>query len=47
MGLDPARLATDDVDVRPATVRPGRVVLDTSLAASYGLRCRSLDEALG
>lgn len=45
MGLDPGRLATGTLAIA-GTIRPARVVLDTSLATSYGLRCRSLAESL-
>jgi hypothetical protein len=45
MGLDPRMLDTSSLALA-GMVRPGRVVLDSTLAASYGLHCRSLDEAL-
>jgi dTDP-4-dehydrorhamnose reductase len=45
MGLDPERLVTGTLPLA-GTTRPARVVLDTSLAASYGLQCRGLAEAL-
>jgi dTDP-4-dehydrorhamnose reductase len=45
MGLDPKLLDTGLLALA-GTVRPERVVLDSSLAAKYGLRCRSLAEAL-
>ncbi len=45
MGLEPGLLATGSLtDV--GTIRPARVVLDTSLAASYGLGCRALGDVL-
>jgi dTDP-4-dehydrorhamnose reductase len=43
MGLDPGRLATG-TSALAGTIRPARVVLDTSLATSYGLGCRGLRE---
>ncbi len=45
MGFDPRYLTTGSLALA-GTVRPTRVVLDTTLAASYGLTCRSLSEAL-
>ncbi len=45
MGLDPRLLNTTTVG-GAGMVRPERVVLDSALAATYGLRCRSLAEAL-
>jgi dTDP-4-dehydrorhamnose reductase len=45
MGLD-ARYLTTGTLALAGTPRPAHVVLDTTLAASYGLRCRSLAEAL-
>lgn len=45
MGLNPALLHTTTVAMA-GMVRPTYVALDTSLAASYGIRCRSLAEAL-
>ena len=45
MDLDPHRLDTGPLQ-DAALTRPGRVVLDTSLAASHGLHCRNLAEAL-
>jgi dTDP-4-dehydrorhamnose reductase len=45
MGLDPSRLTTGSLALS-GTIRPGRVVLDTSLAASYGLTCRPLSATL-
>jgi dTDP-4-dehydrorhamnose reductase len=45
MGLNPALLRTTTLAMA-GMVRPGRVALDSSLATSYGIRCRSLAEAL-
>jgi dTDP-4-dehydrorhamnose reductase len=45
MGVDPRLLRTTTLAMA-GMVRPGRVCLDTSLAASYKLHCRSLTEAL-
>lgn len=45
MGLDPRHLVTGSLALA-GTIRPTRVVLDTTLAASYGLHCRSLAETL-
>jgi dTDP-4-dehydrorhamnose reductase len=45
MGLDPRLLNTTTVALA-GMVRPGRVVLDSTLAATYDVRCRSLAEAL-
>lgn len=45
MGLNPLRLHTTTLAMA-GMVRPGHIALDTSLAASYGIRCRSLAEAL-
>lgn len=45
MGLDPRALSTGSLALA-GTIRPTRVVLDTSLAASYGLHCRPLSETL-
>jgi dTDP-4-dehydrorhamnose reductase len=45
MGLDPRMLDTSSLALA-GMVRPGRVVLDSTLAASHGLHCRSLEEAL-
>lgn len=45
MGLNPALLRTTTL-AQAGMVRPGYVALDTSLAVSHGLRCRSLAEAL-
>ncbi|HEX2784835.1 MAG TPA: sugar nucleotide-binding protein [Ilumatobacteraceae bacterium] len=45
MRLDPRFLKTTTAGFA-GMVRPARVVLDCSLAATHGLRCRSLDEAL-
>ncbi|MEO7371478.1 MAG: sugar nucleotide-binding protein [Ilumatobacteraceae bacterium] len=45
MGYDPRGLTIGSLALS-GTIRPGRVVLDSSLAASYGLRCRPLSETL-
>ena len=45
MGLDPRGLTTG-VLALAGTIRPAHVVLDTALATSYGLHCRSLAETL-
>ena len=45
MGLDPLALNTGTSAVS-GMIRPGMVVLDCTLAEKYGLRCRSLAEAL-
>jgi dTDP-4-dehydrorhamnose reductase len=45
MGLNPARLRTTTLE-ESGVIRPARVVLDSSLAASLGLRCRGLGDAL-
>jgi dTDP-4-dehydrorhamnose reductase len=45
MGLDPRGLVTGSLALA-GEVRPDRVVLDSSRAASLGLRCRSLAETL-
>jgi dTDP-4-dehydrorhamnose reductase len=45
MGLDPRLLDTTTMGLS-GTIRPSRVVLDMTLAASYGLLCRSLAETL-
>ena len=45
MGLDPRLLKTTTVG-GAGMVRPERVVLDSTLAATYGLHCRGLAEAL-
>ena len=45
MRLDPRFLKTTTAGFA-GMVRPARVILDCSLAATHGLRCRSLDEAL-
>jgi dTDP-4-dehydrorhamnose reductase len=45
MGLDPRCLNTGSMALS-GTIRPSRVVLDTTLAASYGLQCRALSETL-
>jgi dTDP-4-dehydrorhamnose reductase len=45
MGLDPRFLSTGSLALA-GTIRPTRVVLDSSLAESYGLRCRTLAETL-
>jgi len=46
MGHDPGAIRTSTI-AESGLVRPANVVLDTSLAASIGIRCRSLDDALG
>lgn len=45
LGLDPGRLRTSTI-AESGLSRPARVVLDTSKAASLGIRCRTVDEAL-
>jgi len=45
MGLDPNRLKTGSVALS-GSVRPACVVLDTTLAASHGLACRPMADAL-
>jgi len=45
MGLDPSRLKTGS-SALSGSVRPANVVLDTTLAESHGLRCRTMAEAL-
>jgi dTDP-4-dehydrorhamnose reductase len=45
MGLDPRFLSTGS-QALAGTIRPARVVLDTTLAASYGLSCRAMSETL-
>ncbi len=45
MGLDPGLLDTGLLALA-GMIRPDRIVLDCSLAAKYGLHCRSLAEAL-
>jgi dTDP-4-dehydrorhamnose reductase len=45
MGLDPRNLSIGSMALA-GTIRPGYVELDSSLAASYGLRCRALSETL-
>ncbi len=45
MGFDPRFLTTGSLALA-GTIRPTRVELDTALAASYGLTCRSLSETL-
>jgi len=45
MGYDPARVPITSLH-DSGLERPARVVLDTSLAASLGIRCRSVEEAL-
>jgi dTDP-4-dehydrorhamnose reductase len=45
MGYDPRALSTGSLALS-GTIRPARVVLDTSLAASHGLQCRPLSETL-
>jgi dTDP-4-dehydrorhamnose reductase len=44
-GLDPSTVSTASL-IDAAIARPGRVVLDCSRAASLGIRCRPLAEAL-
>jgi len=46
MGFDPRGLSTGNMGLS-GTIRPGRVVLDTTLASSYGMECRPLSETLG
>ena len=46
MGFDPRALSTGTMALS-GTIRPGRVVLDTTLASSYGIECRPLSETLG
>ena len=45
MGYDPRAISTGSQSLA-GTIRPGRVVLDTTLAVSYGLGCRPLSETL-
>jgi dTDP-4-dehydrorhamnose reductase len=45
MGFDPRGLSTGPLALS-GTVHPGHVVLDTTLAENYGLRCRALSETL-
>ncbi|MEP7111713.1 MAG: sugar nucleotide-binding protein [Ilumatobacteraceae bacterium] len=45
MGFDPRALSTGSLSLA-GTVRPACVVLDTTLADTYGLHCRPLAEAL-
>lgn len=45
MGLDHSQLDTTSLQ-RASTFRPSRVVLDTSLAASYGIRCRPISATM-
>ena len=45
MGHDPRVLRTTTLAMA-GMVRPGNVVLDSSLAATHKIRCRSLAEAL-
>ncbi len=45
MGYDPRAITTGSLALA-GTIRPGRVVLDTTVAASYGLGCRPLSETL-
>ncbi|HZY08408.1 MAG TPA: sugar nucleotide-binding protein [Ilumatobacteraceae bacterium] len=45
MGLDPNRLKTGS-SALSGSIRPTNVVLDSSLAASHGMVCRSMTEAL-
>ncbi|CAB4867601.1 unannotated protein [freshwater metagenome] len=46
LGLDPVSLSTTTLR-ESGLDRPGRVVLDSSLATSLGFRCRSVADALG
>ncbi len=46
MGLDPNRLRTGTI-AEAGLVRPGRIVLDTTKAASLGIRCRPVTEWYG
>ena len=46
MGHDPSRVPTSSL-VESGLDRPGVVALDSSRAASLGIRCRSLSETLG
>ncbi len=45
MGLNPARLRTSTLEESGVT-RPAHVVLNSSLAASFGVRCRGIAEGL-
>ena len=45
LGLNPARLRTDTI-ASSGLDRPARIVLDSSLAATHGLRARPVTEAL-
>ena len=45
MGYDPRAVKTGTMALS-GTIRPSRVVLDSGLAESYGLRCRPLSETL-
>jgi dTDP-4-dehydrorhamnose reductase len=45
MGFDPRGLTTGTMALS-GTIRPGRIALDTSRAAEYGLHCRPLSETL-
>jgi dTDP-4-dehydrorhamnose reductase len=45
MGFDPRALTTGSMALA-GRIRPARVVLDSGLAASYGLQCRPLAETL-
>jgi dTDP-4-dehydrorhamnose reductase len=45
MGFDPRALSTGTMSLS-GTIRPARVVLDTTLAATYGISCRPLSETL-
>jgi dTDP-4-dehydrorhamnose reductase len=45
MGFDPRGINTGTMALS-GTIRPGRVVLDSTLAESYGLHCRPLSETL-
>ncbi|HTH07658.1 MAG TPA: sugar nucleotide-binding protein [Ilumatobacteraceae bacterium] len=46
MGYDPARVPVGPTPASAATTRPSCLHLDTLLAASLGIRCRSLADAL-
>ncbi len=45
MGFDPRAISTGSLALA-GTIRPTRVVLDTTLAAAHGLHCRPLSETL-
>ena len=46
MGYDAGRVPVGPTPANAAATRPSRLHLDTSLAASLGIRCRSLADAL-